>query len=216
MQTTFFHTRNDQKVELFFEGRGESFELWVVAPRANQRTILNHYLTRDNIAARLRYTKSVLLAWAPAEPGDLPAAKSEIALKDEETMDSGTFWESEDLIDHLGAIAALDRDPAALDSARRMLAGEWSDGSSSVGFGPEGGFEGKIAPSAVQRFLRAAAKIQPDEWSFSENWQLRLLNRQSRKAERTIVHKVTHSELHLGGTGNCLAFVLKRQPGAAG
>ena len=186
MHTTFFHTRNDQKVELFFEGQGESFELWVVGPQANQRTILNHYLTRDNIAARLRYTKSLLLTWAPAGPGELPAAKSEIALKDEETMESGTFWESEDLIDHLGAIAALDREPAALESARRLLPGEWSDGSSTLGFGPDGAFQGRIAAAAAQRFLRAVAKIQPDEWSFSENWQLRLLNRESRKADRPL------------------------------
>jgi hypothetical protein len=216
MQTTSFQTRNNQRVEIFFKAREECFELWVVGPQAGERTILNHYLTRDNLAARLRYTKSMLLTWAPAGPGDLPAAKSEIALKDEETMDSGTFWESEDLIDHLGAVAALDREPMELESARRLLEGEWSDGSSVLGFGAQGAFRGQIAPTAAQRFLRAAAKLQPDEWGLSENWQLRLLNRGSRKADRTTVHRVTDSELHVGGTGNCLAFVMKRHAGPPG
>jgi len=216
MQTTSFQTRNNQKVEIFVKAHEECLELWVVGPQADQRMILNHYLTRDNLPARLRYTKSTLLTWASAGPGDLPAAKSEIALKDEETIDSDTFWESEDLIDHLGAVAALDREPTALESARRMLEGGWSDGSSVLSFGAQGVFRSQIAPAAAHRFLRTAAKIQPDEWGLSENWQLRLLNRESRKADRTIVHRVTDSELHIGGTGNCLAFVMKRQAGTAG
>jgi hypothetical protein len=214
MQSTSFLTRNDQKIEMFLEQHRDCFELWVVGPAGGRRTVLNHYLTRDNLYSRLRYTKTLLLKWTPAGREQIPVERSANALKDEESMESGTYWDSEDLCDHLGAAATLDIDRPAFETARRRLIGTWLDGTSVLTFGTDSYFQGSIASQPSHSFLRSVAKIEPDEWHFTDSWQLRLLNRQSRKTDRTMVHCVTESELHLAGGGNCVAFVLKRQAAA--
>ena len=72
MHTASFQTRNNQTVEIFQERRKGHFELWVVGQQGNQRVILDHYLTHDDLEAKLRYTKSVLLSWTFASESDLP------------------------------------------------------------------------------------------------------------------------------------------------
>ncbi len=214
MQTTSFQTRNNQTLEIFTEKRSGCFEVWIVGPQEGRRTILNHYLTRDNLQARLRYTKTELPAWLVAQPDSLPELKSAFALKDEESLEVGTFWDSPELSEHLGAVAALDCNQTTLEAARADLVGYWTDGSSTLSFGPDASFSASLAPNPVHPFLRAVAKSCPDQWLLSESWQIRVMNRETRKADRTVVHRVLPAELHLGGTGNCIAYVFKRPAGS--
>jgi hypothetical protein len=210
MRTTSFQTRNHQTVEVFVVNHGKHFELWVVGPKENQRVILSHYLTHDDLERRLRYTKSILLNWTLAKMSDLPGAKSPLALQDEKSIECGTLWDSEALSDHLASVVNLDLDCETLAAARADMVGLWSDGISTLNLGKDGSLSVSISPDSAQPFLRALVRIQADEWRLSDSWQLRVVNRQSLKVERRLVHRVSATELQLGDEGNCIAFVLKR------
>jgi hypothetical protein len=210
MRTTSFQTRNNQTAEVFVVSHGKHFELWVVGPKENQRVILSHYLTHDDLERRLRYAKSVMLNWTLAKMSDLPEAKSPLALQDEKSIECGTFWDSDALSDHLAGVMNLDLDCETLAAARADMIGVWSDGISTLNLGKDGSLSASISPNSAQPFLRAVARFQADGWRLSDSWQLRVMNCHSLKAERRLVHRVSATELHLGDEGNCIAFVLKR------
>jgi hypothetical protein len=211
MRTASFKTRNDLTVEIFLDRRADSLEFWLVGPHNGARTVLNHYLTHDELDAALRYSKATLLNWSAAKPADLPEAKSAAALDDEKTIAAGTFWDAADLSEHFAGLATLDPVPETWRTAFSCLPGTWSDGISTLDFGADASFSSSVAPASASPFLRAVAKSQPDQWHFSGAWQLRLFNTRTRHAERILVHELSPTALHLAGAGNCIAFILKRQ-----
>jgi hypothetical protein len=76
--------------------------------------------------------------------------------------------------------------------------------------------ENKLCPGSVapdnDEGVSAISVVEPEGWSRSDSWQLRVMNRTSRRGERRLVHRVSAAGLHLTGGGNCIAYILKRMP----
>jgi hypothetical protein len=93
MKTTTIAIQNDTRVDLFIEKREDGFELWVVASIRDQRVVLGHHLTHDDVEARLHYAKPSDLAWREAQLSEIPTKKHRGAIDDEDTIKEGTFWD---------------------------------------------------------------------------------------------------------------------------
>jgi hypothetical protein len=93
MRTVAISVHNNQELEIFVRERKGAFELWAVGPSTHGRTVLDHYLTHDDLEGRLYYQRRGDLVWREASASEILARKHENAIQTEETIKQGVFWD---------------------------------------------------------------------------------------------------------------------------
>ncbi len=217
MRTTAITVHNNQTLEVFVEKRKDGFELWMVGPmKANDRAVLDHHLTHDDLEARLVYAKPGDLIWRDAAASEIPTEKHQNAIEGEKTIQQGTFWDFEKLHQsvggHFGAIALLPTDRKESNAAKKLLLGRWTDGVATLNIEPNN----KLGWSCtdLNHPLNVGEKIDghaPDWWNFAM-WRVALMNDEHKCGTHVGVLRVDERELHIEGVGGLhrLATVFHR------
>ena len=217
MRTTVITVHNNQTLEVFVEKRKDGFELWMVGPmKANDRAVLDHHLTHDDLEARLAYAKPGDLIWRDAAASEIPKEKHQNAIEGEITIQQGTFWDFEKLHQsvggHFGAMALLPMDRKESNASKKLLLGRWTDGVATLSMEPNH----KLQWSCTDRRhpLNVGEQVHkhaPDWWNFAM-WRVFLMNEKHKCGTHVGVLRVDERELHIEGVGGLhrLATVFHR------
>ena len=217
MRTVALTVHNNQKLEIFTQALKDGFELWTAGMVAGRRIILTHYLTHDDLEARLEYASPHDLVWKEAAPSALPEAKHAAAFEWEASIKRGAFVDSNikqqhSVSSHLDVINLLPLDRKVWNFAKKAILGRWTDGVATVVFEPDSKLQWSC-PLDCQHPLNIGAlihKVEPNWWNFA-SWQLPLMNHEHKKGIRLGVLRVDDGELHvLSIHQDRLAYILRR------
>jgi len=195
---------NNQNFEIFVEKLKLGFELWKVGPIKGHRVILDHYLTHDDLEAKLNYVNSGDLGWRNAKPSELPSEKHLSAIQMEQTIKQGRYIDFEKrlnqpLVYHFAStVNLIPIDRKAFNVAKKAILGRWTDGIAAVDFKPEAKLDW-ICPIKEPHPFNSGVRThgyQPDWWSFV-GWQLCILNNKHKAGLRVGVLRVDEQELHV-------------------
>jgi hypothetical protein len=127
MRTTSFSVRNTQKLEVFVEKLEDGFEIWIVGKINEQRIVLDHHLSHDDLERHLEYSKSGDLIWHDTLRSEIPAIKDQWAIEMEDTIKRGVFWD-EAPSSHFDSIKLLAREKKDWLPVKETMLGAWTDG----------------------------------------------------------------------------------------
>lgn len=217
MRNTTFTVRNNQMLEVFTKRHGPGFELWTVGLIKERRSVLSHYLTHDDLEARLAYAEVGDLLWRNATIAEIPNEKHTAAAQWEESLRRGVFVDNDmqqrhSVASHFDVINLLPLDRKTWNIAKNVILGKWTDGNASVCFEPQSKLQWSCPmerPHLLNRYARVDGRI-PDWWSFA-SWQLHLMNSEHKCGIRVGVLRVDQNELHLlSDQQDHLSHIMKR------
>ena len=203
MRTVCIPVRNNQQLEIFTQPLKDGYELWTVGAVAGRRTVLTHYLTHDNLEARLEYAESHDLVWCDASPSAIPKEKHAAAIEWEKSIKRGTFVDNDkkqqqSVSSHLDVINLLSLDRKVWNAAKKAILGRWTDGIATVVFQPDSQLDWSC-PLGERHPVNLGVLIhrhKPDWWNFA-GWQLPLMNNEHKCGVRLGVLRVDEDELHV-------------------
>lgn len=211
MRTTRITAHNNQVLEVFVQQHPIGFELWMVANIDKRRTVLKHYLTKDDLEADFAYARIGDLTWRDSSPNELPASRHSSAIEGENSIKRGIVVEYELLAYHFGVISLLSFDRKVWKVASQLIVGTWDDGIALLKL--EANSQAVVKFSSGQSHPLNVGYIQsvpPDSWKFSD-WQLFLMNDKNECGERLGILRVDEEELHFySARRDCLAHVFHR------
>lgn len=203
---------NNQTLEVFTQPHDDGFELWKISTIKGKRTVLDHYLTHDDLERRFAYVEPGDIVWRDANPNEIPGEKHASARETEKSIERGTFWDLQSIAGHVGAIDLVPLDRKAFSAATKAILGEWTDGAVTLTLEPESRLKFSCLLEA-RHPLNMGSQMhgqKPDWWGFAY-WQLSLLNYEKRSGQRTGVLRVDNKELHIySEQPDRLAHVLHR------
>ena len=209
MRTTSINVFNNQQIEIFIEKHEHWFELWQVG-KLKQRMVLNHYLTHDDLESYLGYAKFGDIIWRDASHEEIPTEKHQNAIEYEETIKAGRFIDSQ-LSPHLDTTGFLPIDRKALNTAKRLILGKWTDGNVTLSLEPNHKLQWScLNKPNLHKLGENISGHAPDWWDFAR-WQLPLWNTEHRCGVRASILHVDDQELHFptGGAG-IIARIFRR------
>lgn len=204
MRTVSITVHNNEKFEIFVKRKKSEFELWNVGPVKGRRRILDHYLTHDDLEAKLEYANSGDLVWRNAKESDLPRGNYFSASKLEAAANARMFLDfktnlAQPLVYHIASsVNLLPLVRKVFISAQKTIMGCWTDGTARVSIksGSELAFSYLIErPHPLNSHWRMHG-YHPDHWNF-KGWQLFLWNKEHGTAMRIGVIRVDERELHI-------------------
>ena len=204
MRTFSILVRSNQKFEIFVEKINRGFEIWQVGPIKGHRTVLDHYLTHDDLEAHLEYLHAGDLAWADAARSQIPNEKHLSAIQMEESIKRGTFidqkteWNKPLAYHFASPVNLIPINRKEWNIAKKAMLGRWTDGVATVDFEPDAKLKWSCPTDKPHPFnsgTRGHGYI-PDWWSFA-SWQLHLMNDEYKIGMRIGVLRVDDHELHV-------------------
>jgi len=200
MRTTSLSVHNDQILEIFTEPREEhpgQFFVWMVGDIKGQRTVLNHFATQDDYERRLCYIRPGDILWRDADNLDIPSTKNQNAIENEELIEQGVLWDDPRLWCYFGnQFPPVSR--KALNAARKLIVGDWSDGTITLSFRPDSQLHIDFpAPASHHRFLFTSTNVNHADWWGLGRWFLFLMNDKQKCGEKIGLWKCDEHELHI-------------------
>jgi hypothetical protein len=215
MRTTSIIIHNSMRLEFFVEKRKKKgFEVWIVGPDQERRTLLDHHLTHDDLEARMEYARSGDLIWRDAMESEIPTQKHRNVIGTEETIKQGIFWDFDKLnlsiTGHLGAIALLSTDKREWNAAKKAILGRWTDGIVTLDIKRHNALGWSCTDR--QHPLNVGERVNehaPNYWSLSK-WRIFLVNSRHKCGTHVGILQVTADELHLeSGHKNRIARIFR-------
>ena len=204
MRTFSITIHNNLNLEVFVEKLKNGFEVWKVGAVKGRRVILDHYVTHDDLEAKLDYANCGDLVWTDASISELPSDKHLSAIQMEQTIKQGIFIDFEKglkqpLIHHFGNIVNLfPVDRKVFNAAKKAILGRWVDSTASVDFKPDAKLN-LVCPTDMPHPFNSGVRTHgfyPDWWNFA-GWQLSLFNNEHKNGMRIGVIRVDDQELHV-------------------
>jgi len=198
MRTVSIAVHNNHTLELFVQKRKTAFELWQVGIVNGRRILLDHYLTHDDLEAKLSYAEPGDLVWEDTKRSHIPAEKHRNVLQREKMAKRDSFSDfdkiGQKLLYHFaGCINMFSIDRKAFNHAKKVILGHWTDGVVAAFFEPE--HKIKLSyPMDRPHSLNASVRMV-NWWAFGR-WQLHLLD-EHKTGIRIGVLRVDEHELHV-------------------